>query len=131
MNTPTLLPIGTRVTHFDGGPSSHGTGTIVAHNGIPVNAYLQERPQDTIELAFHVSLNGALVDSMYDNVRCPYVVQWDYRQDFFDRFPELKEQYPNGYCDVYEALSINAVEGAALVVFDMCDKIDDLALDRD
>lgn len=100
-----LLPIGQRVTHFDGGKDTHGKGTIVAYNGIEPNNYLNEKPKDAIELAGQAGLLSGLIGSFYDKTRCPYVVHWD-----------PSERYPNGYKDVYEPESINAIEKEAVVV---------------
>jgi len=107
-----LLPLNTRVTHFDGGPGTHGTGTIIDYNGVQPNTYFQEKPKEAIEMAAKAGLVGALITSAYDGVRCPYVVRWDYRQEFFDRFPHLKneERHKDGYVDVYEPDSIRVVE---------------------
>lgn len=104
-----LLPINTRVTHFDGGPSTHGKGTIVAYNGIKPNNYLKENFKEGVEMAAEAGLLGGVVNSLYDSVRCPYVVQWDYRQEFFNEFPHLKDRYPDGYRDVYETSSVNEI----------------------
>lgn len=110
-----ILPLFTRVTHFDGGPGSHGKGTIVAYNGVQPIPYFEERPVEAAEMANRAGLISVLAVSAYNAVRCPYVVQWDYRQDFFDQFPHLKEQYPDGYRDVYEPDSIREIVSCPFV----------------
>ena len=93
---PQLLPIGTRVTHFDGNPEyTHGKGTIVAYNGIEPNSYLQSNFKDAVEIAAGAGLLEALLTSVYDKNRCPYVVH-------FDLNPRKLDKYPKGYRDVYE-----------------------------
>jgi len=100
MNTNNeLLPIGTRVTHFDGGPNTHGKGVIVAYNGAQPNSYLEEKPAEAIELASKAGLLGGLVSGFYSSARCPYVVHYD-----------PSEKYPQGYKDVYEPDSIRVVQ---------------------
>ena len=94
-----LLPINTRVTHFNGDASTHGKGTIVGYNGIEPNAYLNEKPTEAIQLAGEAGLMNALVGSFYDKNRCPYVVHWD-----------PSERYPEGYKDVYEPTSIREIK---------------------
>jgi hypothetical protein len=88
-DTTMLLPLKTRVSHFDGGPSNHGFGTIIDYNGIRPNTYAKENLKEAAEMAGEVGLLGGLINGMYDGVRCPYVVQWD-----------------NGYTDVYEPSSV-------------------------
>jgi hypothetical protein len=110
VTVPGLLPINARVTHFDGGLGTHGKGTIIGYNGIQPNRYLAEKPKEAAELAVNAGLGDALVASMYDGVRCPYVVRWDYSQEFFDRHPHLKERHPNGYTDVYEIDSVQELK---------------------
>jgi len=56
MNTKTLLPLNTRVKHFDGGPNTHGMGTIVAYNGINPSTYLETNLKDAAELASKAGL---------------------------------------------------------------------------
>lgn len=98
---PDLLPIGTRVTHFDGDPRyTHGKGTIVAYNGIEPNRYLQTNFKDAVEMAGEVGMLDALVSSAYDKYRCPYVVR-------FDINPRKADKYPRGYKDVYEHDSVH------------------------
>lgn len=92
---PILFPIGTRVTHFGGGPSTHGKGTVVDYNSRPKNRYVEERPEEAVAMAAQSGLLDPLVDSFYDAGRCPYVVQWDFN-------PRYAEDYPQGYRDVYE-----------------------------
>lgn len=85
-----LLPIETRVVHFDDVNTGHGLGTIIAYNGVPANAYLESNFKEAVEMAVPAGLVGCIVASLYDNTRCPYVVQWD-----------------NGYKDVYEHSSVS------------------------
>ena len=99
-----LLPIGQRVTHFEGGPGTHGKGTIVGYNGIEPNGYAQTNLKEATQIAGSVedtalkaSLLGGIVNSFYDKTRCPYIVQWDPRNDD----SEIARKYPNGYKDVY------------------------------
>lgn len=99
-----LLPIGQRVTHFDGGPNTHGKGTIVAYNNIKPATQdlasfaklLEEHDASSSEVK-NIIAQGAVV-SVYDGVRCPYVVHFD-----------SSERFPEGYKDVYERESINAI----------------------
>ena len=94
------MPIGTRVTHFDGDPRyTHGKGTIVAYNGIEPNRYLQTNFKDAVEIAGETGLLDAVFSSMYDKNRCPYVVR-------FDIHPDKLDMYPRGYKDVYEHTSV-------------------------
>ena len=72
-----MLSLGTRVTHFGGGEGTHGVGTIVAYNTQEPNLYLQEKPQEASRLADEAGLLSALVSSVYDGRRYPYVVRWD------------------------------------------------------
>jgi hypothetical protein len=105
MNTnQTLLPIGTRVTHFDGGPNTHGKGTIVKYNGVKPNEYMNEKPIEAMALAAKAGLGAALLSSLYDGTRCPYVVHYD-----------PSERYPEGYKDVYEPDSIQVISTPAEV----------------
>ncbi len=95
-----LLPIGTRVTQFDGNPEhTHGKGTIVAYNGVEPNSYLQSNFKDAVEIAAGAGLLDAVLSSMYDKNRCPYVVH-------FDLHPGKLDRYPKGYKDVYEHDSV-------------------------
>lgn len=99
MNTiNNLLPIGTRVTHFGGGPSTHGKGVIIKHNGVKSSTYLEEKPEEAIKLASEAGLMGGIIASFYSGSRCPYVVHWD-----------PSEKYPEGYKDVYEPESVQVV----------------------
>ncbi|BDD79688.1 hypothetical protein [Burkholderia phage FLC9] len=109
-----LLKIGQRVTHFGGGPDTHGKGTIVAYNGVKPNAYVEENPGEAVKAVNQVEdpiLKGALLDtvvsSFYHGGRCPYVVHWDPRNDD----SEIGKKYPNGYRDVYEPDSIREIPG--------------------
>jgi hypothetical protein len=107
-----LLPIGQRVTHFDGGPDTHGKGTIVAYNGVKADEYAKTHLKDATAMVgataspLKEQLFSAMVDSFYDGTRCPYVVQWDPRTDD----SEIAKKYPQGYKDVYEPGSINAID---------------------
>lgn len=78
-----------RVVHFTHAKHGHGLGTIVAYNGVPKQMYIEEKFSAATEMAAQAGLLDAVVNSMYDGVRCPYVVQWD-----------------NGYKDVYEHSSL-------------------------
>ena len=107
-----LLPIGQRVTHFEGGPGTHGKGTIVGYNGVEPNNYAQQNPGQAAALVgqvvdpqVKVMLADGLINSFYDAGRYPYVVQWDPRNDGSD----FAKKYPEGYKDVYgdEARPIN------------------------
>lgn len=84
-----LLPLKTRVAHFGGGPNSHGFGTIVEYNGVKPSAYAQSNLKDAAEIAAAGGMLNGLIGSLYDGVRCPYIVQWDH-----------------GYKDVYEPTSV-------------------------
>ncbi len=95
MTAQKLLPLQTRVKHFDGGPDTHGTGTIVAYNGAKSSSYLETNFEKAVELASEAGLLGGLVNSFYSGERCPYVVHWD-----------PSEKYPEGYKDVYEPESL-------------------------
>lgn len=72
-----LLPINTRVVHFDDINTGHGLGTIVAYNGIKPNDYINSKFKDAVEITKSVGMLNAVVDSFYDSTRYPYVVQWD------------------------------------------------------
>lgn len=104
--TTGLYPIGFRVTHWDGGPQTHGTGTIIAYNGVSPLEYLRTNFKDAVEMAGEAGLIDGLVSSMYDRVRCPYVVRWDVRKGDTEFDNEKREKYPRGYKDVYEHDSI-------------------------
>ena len=105
MSEKELLPIGQRVTHFDGGPGTHGKGTIIAYNGVRPDSYAAKNPQKAAELVTNCfsdstlkeAMVGALVNSFYHGSRYPYVVQWDPRTDDSD----IAKKYPQGYKDVY------------------------------
>jgi len=105
MSERKLFGIGQRVTHFDGGPGTHGKGTIVAYNGVKPDSYAAKNPAKAAELVagcftdpkLKEAMAGALVNSFYDGDRYPYVVQWDPRVDDSD----IARKYPNGYKDVY------------------------------
>lgn len=87
-----LLPLESRVTHFDGGASSHGLGTIIRYNGVTPNEYMKTNFKDAVDLAGQAGLLGGLLTSAYDGQRCPYVVKWDH-----------------GYTDVYEPTSVRVL----------------------
>jgi hypothetical protein len=114
MTESTLLPIGQRVTHFQGGPGTHGKGTIVAYNGVKPDSYAAKKPAEAAQMvadcftdpAIKAAMLGGLVNSFYDGVRCPYVVQWDPRKDDSD----IAKKYPNGYRDVYEPDCVTPIE---------------------
>ena len=94
----TLLPLKTRVKHFDGSYHTHGCGTIIGYNGITSNTYLEEKGVEANELAAN------------DNVRYPYVVRWDKNPSFFEKYPNQLEHFPNmQYEDVYEESSLTVV----------------------
>lgn len=108
-----LLPIGQRVTHFGGGPNTHGKGTIVAYNGVKPNTYVQTNMKDAVALVGQVAdpevkiaMLGGIANGFYDGARCPYVVQWDPRTDDSD----IAKKYPEGYKDVYEHDSVRAIQ---------------------
>jgi hypothetical protein len=114
-----LLPIGQRVTHFDGGPHSHGKGTIVGYNNITPNSYAKENPRAAAQAiatiqdaALQSAMMGAMVSGFYDGNRCPYVVHWDPRNDD----SEIGRKYPQGYKDVYEPDSIRVIPGEVVEV---------------
>lgn len=101
---PELLKIGQRVTHFSGGPDTHGKGTIVAYNGTEPNNYTQSNPKAAADAigsiqdpSLKAAMMGAAVNSFYDKTRCPYIVRWDPRNDA----SEIGLKYPEGYKDVY------------------------------
>lgn len=85
-----LLPIGSRITHFDGGPYTHGKGTIVDYNTTQPNSYAMDRLGDAVDIASKIGAIASLARNYYGGDRCPYIVQWD-----------------NGYRDVYEHESVN------------------------
>lgn len=94
-----LLPISTRVTHFDGGPCTHGKGTIIGYNNVAGS-----NPFKFISEVEHASkkvqdvfVQGSVAGA-YDSTRCPYIVKWD-----------ASEKFPEGYTDVYEPSSINVL----------------------
>lgn len=105
MNKPAkLIPLGTRVSHWDG--NGHGFGTIVAYNGIPENSYLRENFGEAVNLVAKAGVNllGGLINSMYDGNRYPYVVQFDprpFKADDPEHCRNIRTKYPRGYRDVY------------------------------
>lgn len=103
-----LLPIGTRVTHWDGAPNTWGKGTIVAYNQVEPCSYLQTNFTEAIQMANEAGLLGGILGMVYDRTRCPYVVQWDIRVGDTDFDKEKREKYPRGYRDVYEHDSVRA-----------------------
>lgn len=112
MNQPrTLLPIGTRVTHFHGG--GHGKGTIVAYNGVSPNNYIRNNFKDAVEMASKAGLAEALVTAMYDGQRYPYVVHFDpvvEKEGESSFTADIRTKYPRGYKDVYEIDSVFPLE---------------------
>jgi hypothetical protein len=103
-----LLPIGSRVTHWDGGDSTHGKGTIIGYNGIEPMDYLRTNFKEAVEMAAGAGLIGGLVNAMYDKNRCPYIVQFDIRQGDDEKSVEMRTKYPRGYRDVYELDSVRS-----------------------
>ncbi len=113
LNKPHTVPLGTRVTHFDGGEGTHGHGTI-----IEVRKPNGSQPADlekTAEVLAVQNLSNegkgiviaGAVASLYSAVRCPYVVKWDRNEAFFERHPRLKERCPDlCYVDTYEVDSL-------------------------
>lgn len=113
-----LLPIGQRVTHFDGGPSTHGKGTIVGYNQRLTMEYVSSNLGDAVaavgavESPTREQMLSAIAGSFYDSTRCPYLVQWDPyvpREDDSAIKREIGLAYPQGYRDVYEPDSIQAI----------------------
>jgi hypothetical protein len=95
MNQPTkLLPIGHRIKHFNGGSGTHGLGKIVGYNGQMGNIYADEKFKDAAEISVAAGLGTAFVNSLYDGIRYPYIIQFD-----------------NGYKDVYGLDSIRSFDG--------------------
>jgi len=93
------MAIGTRVTHYDGGPSTHGLGRIVAYNGAVTSDYVENNLKTASELAEQDEggiVAQAIFGSFYSGGRYPYVVKFDPSKD-----------YPDGYQDVYCDGSIN------------------------
>jgi hypothetical protein len=103
-----LLPIGTRVTHWDGGPNTWGKGTIIAYNQVEPSSYLKTNFVDAINMANEAGMLGGILGMMYDRTRCPYVVQWDIRVGDTELDEEKRKKYPRGYRDVYEHDSVRA-----------------------
>lgn len=105
MNKPAkLIPLGTRILHWNG--CGHGFGTIIAYNGIPENSYLRQNFGEAVNLVAKagIDLMGALVNSMYDGGRYPYVVHFDPRtekDDETEHCASIRTKYPRGYCDTY------------------------------
>lgn len=87
-----LLPIGTRVVHFDGEPSSHGVGTITSYNTNEESSYSMEKTM--LILKDVPALSSMLAATLYSNTQFPYTVMWDH-----------------GYQDVYEPESLNVYSG--------------------
>lgn len=117
MNTKeitTLLPIGTRVTHWDGKRgSTHGKGTIIAYNGVSPSSYIRENFTEAVNMAAKAGLLNGLAGAMYDGQRYPYVVQFDPREAYegeSERSIEMRLNYPRGYKDVYGVEDTNAIE---------------------
>jgi trans-2-enoyl-CoA reductase len=109
-----LLPIGQRVTHLDGGPGTHGKGTIVAYNGVKPDSYAAQKPVEAANMvaeAFSDSvlkraMLDAIANSFYSGDRYPYVVHWDPRNDDSD----IGKKYPDGYKDVYGPDCVRAID---------------------
>mgnify|MGYP003407455599 FL=1 len=114
-----LLPIGSRVTHWDGGPNTWGKGTIIAYNQVEPSSYLKTNFSEAVEMANEVGLLGGVLGMLYDRTRCPYVVQWDIRVGDSEFDKEKREKYPRGYRDVYEHDSVRAYpnEESTLSIF--------------
>jgi hypothetical protein len=115
MNTQAqpLIPIGTRVTHWDGSRGTHGKGTIIAYNGISASNYVRTNFKEAVELAAKAGLLGGLVNSMYDGTRYPYVVQFDPREPYegeTEHCKEMRLEYPRGYKDVYGVEDTRPIE---------------------
>ena len=110
----TLLPIGTRVTHFDGKrESTHGKGTILAYNGVSPSSYIRENFKEAVNMAAGAGLLGGLVSAMYDGQRYPYIVQFDPREPYVGESKhseELRLKYPRGYKDFYGVEDTFAIE---------------------
>lgn len=92
---PKLMPIGTRVIHFDDPSCGHGFGTVIGYNGVKPNAYLEEKGAEALVLAAKADLLAPVFASTYDGVRCPYVVRWDRNPEFFRTHPHLLIRFPN------------------------------------
>lgn len=97
-----LLPIGTRVTHYDGGPNTHGEGTIIAYNGVEPSSYLKSNFNDAVEIAGATGLLSGIIGMGYSKDIFPYVVRWDVRTSD----TKWATEYPKGYKDVYGPESI-------------------------
>jgi hypothetical protein len=83
-----MLKIGTRVNH-----SGHGLGTIVAYNGQKPNTYAENNlGGEVVAQAVQMGLGQAIVNSLYDGTRFPYVIQYD-----------------SGYKDVYSLTDVTAI----------------------
>lgn len=83
-----LLPVGTRVR----GP--HGLGTIVEYNTRSKDTaehLLSERGADFLNV-LPLQYTSAVVESLYDNLRFPYIVKFD-----------------TGYKDVYSEKSLTVI----------------------
>lgn len=109
----TLLPIGARVTHWNGGRGTHGKGTILAYNGVSPSSYIRENFTEAVNMAAGAGLLGGLVSAMYDGQRYPYVVQFDPREAYegeSDQSKELRLKYPRGYKDFYGVEDTFAIE---------------------
>lgn len=110
----TLLPLGARVTHWDGKRgSTHGKGTIIAYNGVSPSSYLRDNFTEAVNMAAGAGLLGGLVTAMYDGQRYPYIVQFDPREAYegeSDMSKELRLKYPRGYKDCYGVEDTFAIE---------------------
>jgi hypothetical protein len=68
-----MLKEGARVYH-----SGHGLGIVVAHNTRQPNSYAAENlGSEVVAMAVGMGLADAIVSSMYDGARYPYVIQFD------------------------------------------------------
>jgi hypothetical protein len=83
-----MLKVGTRVNH-----TGHGDGVIVSHNTRQPNSYAAENlGSEVVAMAVGMGLADAIVSSMYDGARYPYVIQFD-----------------SGYKDVYSLDDVTAI----------------------
>jgi hypothetical protein len=83
------MKVGDKVIH-----AGHGIGTIVALNETKENRYMKEHPADAIRLASSFGLLGPLGNCFYDNVRYPFIVQFDdgYKDAYSESDLTLKEE---------------------------------------
>jgi hypothetical protein len=103
-----LFPVGSLFYH-----TGHKFGVIVGHNG--GRKIDNEEINETIKKSAEIDRThdggnkvssiaaAALLSGIYsDGTRYPYIIQYEPRESFYERSPELREKYPNGYRDVYE-----------------------------